>query len=207
MEQSTVQKNNTRYYDLHAKRWAERKTNSFWHEIGFAKFLKHFKNGGRVLDVGCAYGIHIPLFLGIGRRLKYEGMDISSSMLKIALRRYPQLKFYRADITDAKTLPKKKYTGFWAAAVLMHVPKEDWPIMMSNLERMAPGGIGYLTLPIQRPNPASDRDWRHFSFWTPRSFEKFIVPFGWKMLEHGRNLEYNESGWWWTIVRLPRKRK
>ncbi len=86
------------YYDKHAESWTLRKSDSFFQEIPFRKFEKYLKKGDSVLDIGCAGGIHVPLFLGIGRKLKYAGIDISKSMIKIAKSRYPQLSFIVGDI-------------------------------------------------------------------------------------------------------------
>jgi len=50
----------------------------------FSLFVKYLKPGAVILDVGCGYGRDVPLFLGIGRKLKYEGLDISRKFIKIA---------------------------------------------------------------------------------------------------------------------------
>src|SRR4051812_10162493 len=89
---------NTAYYNKHASRWAATKTDSFFHEEGFRKLVEHLEDNDSVIDIGCAYGIHVPLFLGIGRKLQYEGFDISEEMVKIAKSHYPQLSFGVADI-------------------------------------------------------------------------------------------------------------
>ncbi|HUC31095.1 MAG TPA: class I SAM-dependent methyltransferase [Candidatus Paceibacterota bacterium] len=199
------QKLTTAYYDENAEWWASRKNNSFIHESQFRKFTRYLKKGDSVLDIGCAYGIHVPLFLGIGRTLKYEGLDVSSSMLRLAKSRYPQLIFKRADIGDKKTLPKKKYDGFWAAAVLMHVPVEKWDDMFTNIERITkPHAIGYITIPKERPNPASKKDQRHFSLLSRTDFLKMISARGWKVLHSGEIDGSNAPKLWrWFILRIP----
>lgn len=197
---------NREYYNRKADIWSERKTNSFWHEKEFVRFHKYFKKGGKILDIGSAYGIHVPLFLGIGKDLKYEGVDISSSMLKIARKRYPQLKFNIANILKFSSLPCGQFDGFWAAAILMHIAERDWPTMMANIEKiMKSEAVGYITLPTQRPNLPTDPDQRIFSFWKPDRAKKILTQHGWQILQQGKCLEYNNSGWWWMIVKLPKK--
>ena len=66
----------------------------------FRKFIKFFKKNDSILDIGCANAIHVPLFLGIGRKLKYEGIDTSYKFLKMARSRYPQLSFRYGDISN-----------------------------------------------------------------------------------------------------------
>jgi trans-aconitate methyltransferase len=108
------------YYEERAKFWVSTKTDSFIHEEAFRRFEALLKQGDRVLDIGCAGGIHVPLFLGIGRKLKYEGMDLSQSMIDIAKSRYPQLEFTVGNILSFE--PKYKISALWAGAVLMHIP-------------------------------------------------------------------------------------
>lgn len=191
------------YYNVNAEKWAARKNNSFYHEKEFRLFASKFKKGDRILDIGCAYGIHVPLFLGIGRNLKYEGIDISSSFLELAEARYPQLSFKQADLLDEKTFPKKKYDGFWAGAVLMHIPLPEWPSMLTNIQKhMKPGAIGYVTVPQDRfADPKSDP--RHFEIFTPSSFKKQIAANGWKVLKSGKKGTTHTNDWLWFLVQLP----
>lgn len=192
------------YYDKNALKWDATRHNSFHHEEQFKKFIKHLRPGGQIIDIGSANGIHVPLFLGLGRKLKYEGIDISKNFVKIAKFRYPQLSFKVADIAERKTLPKKKYDGFWSAATLMHVPKNEWPKMLGNIENlMKKGAVGYITLPKKHPNPASQKDGRHFTYFTNKKFKNLISPRNWKILHsgilHGTKVKNN---WLWFIVKL-----
>lgn len=192
------------FYEKNAGRWSAIKTNSFYHEKPFRIFEKLLKKGDRVIDIGCAYGIHAPLFLGIGRKLKYEGIDMAKSMVKIAETRYPQLSFKVADATEFKS--KKKYDAFWSAATLMHIPMKDWPKLLSNIEsNVKKRGIGYITLPTERPNPPSDTDQRHFELFTKESFKKIVDERGWKILKTGElePIQNATAIWRWFIVKLP----
>lgn len=199
-----TRKINTDYYNKNAERWASIKTNSFYHEEGFRKFVKLLKDGNSVVDIGCAYGIHTPLFLGIGRNLKYEGFDISERMVEIAKSHYPQLNFYVADILSRNTLPKNKFDGFWAGAVLMHIPKEQWDEMLTNIESlMVKNGIGYFTLPLNRTNEASENDQRHFSIFEEGELNTYFEKHNWKLIEKGEFPSDVRSIWNWYLVKLP----
>lgn len=192
------------FYDTYAKQWADYKTNSFFYEKQFRLFEKLLKKGDSVLDIGCAYGIHAPLFLGIGRKLKYFGIDLSSEMVKLAKSRYPQMQFKTADVIKFKSA--KKFDSFWSAATLMHVPKENWDKMLSNIEaNMKPGAIGFISLVEKRPNPASKTDQRHFELFTQSSFKELVVERGWKVLKSGTHRPKkvpNPSNLHWFIVKI-----
>ncbi len=192
------------FYDKNAEKWISKKVDSFHHETPFRKFEKLLKPGDRVVDIGCAGGIHVPLFLGIGRKLKYEGIDISKSMIKIAKLRYPQLPFSVSDISVFK--PKKKFAGFWAAAVLMHLTEDERDQAFSAIEKMTqPGAVGYITLPMMRPGPATETDQRHFTLYSQDEFINLIKKRSWKVIASG-NLDSSAGApiWNWYIVKLPK---
>ena len=194
------------YYDKHATRWTDAKTNSFHHEKQFTEFVSLLPERGSVIDIGCAGGVHVPMFLGIGRKLRYTGVDISPSFLTISRRRYPQLTFLLGNVADAATLPKKKYDGFFAGAVLMHTPHEEWPAMLANIESlMKPRGIGYLTLPTEHPSgDTADADPRHFTLLTAAEQQKEFKSRGWKILKKGTLNGFTKKGIWkWYLVELP----
>ncbi len=195
------------YYDKNFTLWTERKTHSFHHEAPFTKMVKQWPERAHILDIGCAHGIHVPLFLGIGRKLKYTGIDISKSFLKIASRRYPQLTFLKADISKSGELPKKKFDGFWAAAVLMHVPREQWDEMFAGIQaHMKPGALGYLTLPTAHPSGTpTEGDVRHFTILTEAEQRDYLKQKGWKIKSSGSLDGFtSENVWRWYIVELPK---
>ena len=161
---------------------------------------------GRIIDIGCAGGIHVPLFLGIGRKLKYQGIDISKLFIKIATRRYPQLSFSLGNVADSTTLPKLKFDGFYASAILMHVPFEHWDTMFSNIEKITkPGSYGYITLPITHPSAVKqDADVRHFTIITEAEQIDYLKKRNWK-LKQKVTLDGTSTAnvWRYYIVQLP----
>lgn len=196
------------FYDKFAEKWSNTKTFSFHHEKQFRKILGFWPEKGKIIDIGCADGIHLPLFLGMGHKLKYFGIDISKSFLKIAQSRYPQMNFALADISDQTTLPKTKFDGFWAGAVLMHIPFSKWNEMFSNIETMMrPGAYGYISLPTEHPSQnILPEDTRHFTTLTKLEQEKFFKDRHWKIKAKGAiNGSSKSNIWHWYIVELPKK--
>ncbi len=191
------------YYNKNAHIWTSKKINSFYHEGPFRKFEKLLKAGDRVLDIGCANAIHVPLFLGIGKKLKYVGIDLSKQMVKMAQSRYPQLKFSVADISKYK--PVKKFDAFWAAAILMHIPENQIDEVLQNITRIIkPKAYGYVTLPTRRPNEENDSDKRHFTLYTKEKFKKLVSGYGWKIISSETLPEKDrEPTWVGYIVRFP----
>lgn len=198
-----------RFYETHATAWEQRHTNPFHSERPFSIFATLLPKGAQVLDIGCAAGIHVPMFLGIGHHLKYTGLDVSKAFLKTARRRYPHLPFLEGDVSDPKTLPKQTFHGFWASSVLMHIPREDWPALGTTINAlMRPSAIGYLCLPISRPsaNPETGEDPRHFTVFEEKEERALLRSFGWKIRKSGvLDGTRRNSDWRWYIVELPGK--
>lgn len=194
------------YYEKNGAAWAAKKTNSFYHEKQFTRFCSFLKPRAHVLDIGCASGIHVPMFFGIGRKLRYTGLDITNAFLKVARRRYPQLTFIQGDIGDKRTLPKKKFDAFLALSVLMHISLEEWPTMFKNIESITkPGAIGYLSFPVGHPSGADvENDSRHFTILSEKKQRETLEARGWKILARGKMDGFTQKNVWrWYIVRLP----
>jgi len=195
-----------KYYDKNGLSWVNSKTNSFVHEIPFRKIVSLWPEKARIIDIGCAGGIHVPLFLGIGNKLKYYGVDISKLFIKIAQSRYPQLTFALSNIADAATLPKVKFDGFFASAVLMHVPFTLWDSMFSNIEKITKGGgYGYITLPVQHPSAVkNENDVRHFTILSEQEQIGYFKNRGWKIKSKGIiDGTSTNAVWCYYIVQLP----
>ncbi|MEN9920219.1 MAG: hypothetical protein RL538_112 [Candidatus Parcubacteria bacterium] len=197
-------KETEKFYDKYFSIWTTQKTNAFYHEDTFAKAVKLWPEKGRILDIGCASGIHVPLFLGMGRNLKYEGVDISKSFLKIAKRRYPQLSFSKGNIADGDSLPKKKYDGFWCQSTLHHIPFELWDETFTNLESLCkPQSIGVISLPFGHPGVYED-DTRHVTILSEEEQRAILKKRNWKIVKSGVMDGYHSKAIWrWYIVQLP----
>jgi trans-aconitate methyltransferase len=195
-----------KYYNAKGQLWVDNKTNSFVHEKPFEKLVSLWPEKGHIIDIGCAGAIHAPLFLGIGRKLKYHGVDISKFFLKVATRRYPQLNFSFGNIADITTLPKMKFDGFFASAVLMHIPFTHWDTLFETIEKISkPGSFGYVTLPVAHPSASkSADDVRHFTILSETEQIAYIKSRGWKIKSKGWNDGTTTANVWrWYIVQLP----
>jgi SAM-dependent methyltransferase len=197
----SVQQTNRNFYNRNAKRWSKDKNDPFYAERAFRIFLKIIKKG-TVLDIGCAQGRDIPLFLGQGRSLNYEGLDISKNLLSIARSRYPHIKFYNSNILDRKTLPHNKYDGFWAVSTLQHIPEAQWDEMLRNISSiMKKGAIGLFSIPDDRPNPSSKEDPRHFSLISDARVRSLLREKGWRVIKKGTLPPTRSTTVWrWYIV-------
>ena len=194
------------FYEEHAEYWAATHSNSFFHEKEFVALKKLLSPKACVVDIGCAAGVIVPLFLGIGKGLRYCGFDIAKNFITIASRHYPQLDFIQADITNRKTLSKKKFDAFLCTAVLMHVPHEKWDCAFSNIEFLTKKyGYGYLVLPANRPpNKLNVKDNRHMAIKSAEEQVAYMKSRGWKIVKkYEHDNSPTKACWMGYIVQLP----
>jgi len=194
------------YYEKNADVWVKTHADPFHDETEFRVLRTLLSPNASIIDIGCAGGVLVPLFLGIGKGLRYEGFDITKKFISIATRRYPQLKFSQGDILDRATLPKKKFDAFIVRAVLMHLPFPEWETAFENIERMTKkGGYGYVVLPSNRPPTISSvTDSRHFTLLSEKEQTNFIRKHKWKIVKKFKHTRGQyKANWIGYIVRLP----
>lgn len=109
-------------------------------------FIDKVEPDSSILDVGCGNG---RLLLGLPKKIKYTGLDISKELLKEARRANPYRKFIETDITKNQTwkiLPQYDY--IFCVAVLHHLPtkKEQLFVLEKIREHLKPNGKVLITV-------------------------------------------------------------
>lgn len=100
------------YYEKYAEKWAATHADSFHDEKEFRVLMHYLTPKASVIDIGCASGTLVPLFLGIGKGLKYYGIDIAKKFINIASRRYPQLSFIEGKLLTSPHCQRKNLMHF-----------------------------------------------------------------------------------------------
>lgn len=176
------------FYTRHALEWTNSHTDSFNHEPEFQIFRSLVTLiDAQVVDLGCASGIHVPLFRKEGPEMGYLGIDNSETFLQIARHLYPDYTFMHGDVTDLDTLPKRTFDAFWCTAMFMHVPRALMPVAAANINKICRrGAIGYITLPVAHPaGKKINHDTRHFELIPEQEQRELMAGFGWKIRYFG----------------------
>ena len=130
-------------YDRNVTDWRENNYHGeLWGE-DFGRF-RHYLLRGRVLDIGAGSGTDTGRFIATG--YDYVGTDASAAQVAEARRLYPGLDFLQRSVYDLQ-FPENSFDGFWAAAVLIHLPRARVGEALNQIHRVVrPGGIGFISL-------------------------------------------------------------
>jgi SAM-dependent methyltransferase len=110
-----------------------------------AAFAELVGAGGRVADLGCGPGRITAHLASLG--LAVHGLDLSESMLAIARRDNPGLRFEQGSMLDLG-LPDGALAGVVSWYSTIHTPDDRLPALFAELARvLAPGG--YLLVGFQ----------------------------------------------------------
>ena len=182
-------------YDALAKDYAEH------YECGnpdrpfLDEFLNHIKKGSRLLDLGCGTGTGAKYFFDHG--MQVEGIDLSSRMIEVASRRYPDIQFRRADIRNLD------YQGggldaVWAGYSLFNMVQKDFESTLEKIRSaLVVGGIFSLTLQegrgqVQFPQPLLPGKSLLVCLYSIEELNGILSAKGFKVISHKRRKPTSE---------------
>lgn len=146
---------------------------------------------GLILDIGCGAGRDALLFEQ--EKYKYIGVDLSEDMLRQARIIAPTSIFLSMNMYNLG-FAKHSFDGFWAAASLLHVPKNNIRDILAEIRRVVKSnGIGFISLKYgveEKMVLESSGTERFFSFYTLNEFIFILVENGFDLLEFQQSRNY-----------------
>ncbi|MFI8302705.1 class I SAM-dependent DNA methyltransferase [Streptomyces sp. NPDC085927] len=151
------------FYDAIAEDYADRFRDVFAAQplepallAGFAGLVKASGVGGEVADLGCGPGWVTAHLASCG--LDVFGLDLSESMLGVARRENPGLRFEQGSMLEPG-VPDGTLAGIVSWYSSIHTPQDELPALFTGFRRLlAPGGhlllafqVGEEALRLERP--------------------------------------------------------
>ncbi len=193
-------------YDVNATAWADsRDKQGVWgnEKNKFHSYLPQ----GKIVEIGSGGGRDAKDLIAMG--YEYIGTDISKGLLEVAKKNNPAVTFFLKSVYELD-FPEKSFDGFWASAVLLHMPKNRIDEALQNIKHiLKPGGIGFISLKKGDGEKFVEGDHvgisykRFFSFYKQEEFAEVLKRNNFEILE---SYEFDHSNKKWLaffISRLP----
>ncbi len=185
-------------YNKSAKEYRATRDQNFWESQ--IEIFKKYLPSGKVLDIGCGTGRDTPFLLASG--FEYQGIDASESMLACAREDNPSASYALMDF-EKLSFEKESFDGFWAAAAILHVRKENTLAVLNGFNAiLKKKGIGFISIkPRQNIEEGyiEQSKWgsvkRFFSFYSQEEFIQLLSRAGFSILETGNLVEEDGTNW------------
>ncbi|MBP9691358.1 class I SAM-dependent methyltransferase [Candidatus Woesebacteria bacterium] len=173
-------------YDQNAAAWAgSRNQKGVWGNEK-KKFFEYLPSG-KIIEIGSGSGRDAQELIAHG--YEYIGTDISKGLLEIAKKRNPHASFSLQSVYNLD-FPDGTFDGFWASAVLLHIPKNRIDEALQHLKRiLKDGATGFISLKKGDGEKMVDGDHvgidykRFFSFYEQPEFTEILQRNHFEILE------------------------
>jgi SAM-dependent methyltransferase len=201
---SDSERNTKTSYDAQPKKWAKYFDDAGGWPEQLAKFKKLLPKG-KVLEIGAGTGRDAKDLINLG--YEYVGTDISDELLKIAREGIPGQKFIHQSVYDL-SFPEK-FDGFWASAVLLHIPKTRINDALKRIQsQLKPGAIGFISIKDGNDEKITKYSFdgieeleRLFAYWSKEEFTKVLDDNDFKILNYEYKPISEKTNWHLFIVK------
>lgn len=163
----------TQTYDQTAATWSGvHNSKGFWKREmeNFHRLLPD----GDILEIGSGGGRDARELVELG--YGYVGTDISTGLIEIARQNLPNGTFYSQSVYDLD-FEGRKFDGFWASAVLLHIPKDCMNEALQGIKSVVvTKAIGFISLKdgigekVEKDEIDGEQLERFFSYWQREEF-------------------------------------
>lgn len=162
------------YYNRLSDEWISTHSTPHYWNTAFERFHKLLPEG-KLLEVGAGAGRDAMELWSLG--YDYTGTEISQNMLDHARENNPYLTFLPRSVYELG-FPDNSFDGFWAAAVLLHLPKDRVGLALSELHRVTrSGGMGFIAIKYG-DGERVEADGRFFAYYSYRELEQVLTRVG-----------------------------
>src|ERR1035441_4519688 len=129
-------------YDVSALPWSLAHNDPKFWEDEMPRFHELLPEGS-ILEIGAGGARDAKKLVALG--YQYTGTDVSPGMLAVARAELPGHKFIEQSVYSLD-LPEAPFDGFWASAVLLHIPKSRIDEALQRVKSvMRDNAIGFIS--------------------------------------------------------------
>lgn len=174
-------------YDQTASTWSGvHRSKGFW-ATEMENFHRLLPNG-KILEIGSGGGRDAKELIELG--YEYVGTDISTGLIEVARQNLPNEAFYNQSVYDLD-FEGEKFDGFWASAVLLHIPKDRIGETLERIKNVvAARAIGFISLKdgvgekVERDEIDGKQLERFFSYWQKEEFARVLQENGYTVADY-----------------------
>ncbi|OGD08295.1 hypothetical protein A2397_03635 [Candidatus Amesbacteria bacterium RIFOXYB1_FULL_44_23] len=182
------------FYDKSAEAWTSmhggNEGNSYWQDE-MARFHELLPTG-KVLEIGSGAGKDAAALIALG--YDYVGTDASKGLIEVAQKRNPGAKFVNVAVEDLN-FGEEKFDGFWTAATLLHIPKDEIDEALGSIKsQLKPGLAGFISMKAGAGEREDKETSRWFAYYSQEEFREILERNGFVVAEE--NTRKGEKDWW-----------
>ena len=191
------------YYDQHAREWAEKHhgfdETSFWKP--WMEKLQKYLPSGKLIEIGSGTGKDAANLVALG--FDYVGTDASQGLLELARQRNPEIAFKKVRIQDlTEMFEEDMFDGFWSAATLLHIPKNEIDLALSNIHNVVKhDGFGFISVK-EGTEEKEDENGRFYAYYTMEEFSNTLSSNSFEIKETETVTSPDGTVWLLYIVRI-----
>lgn len=175
------------YYNQSADDWFATYGGDYDEKSFYHKYLNNFHQllpSGKILEIGSGIGTDAKSLINFG--YDYTGIDASSELLKIAQDRNPNGKFLCQSIQELD-FPPNTFDGFWTAAILLHVSKNEIDIALQKIKSVCKkSAVGFISLKEGVGENEDSKSGRWFAYYQADEFTIILQKNGFEVIKTDR---------------------
>lgn len=173
-EEQTIQ-----FYDTKAADWVSgHSSGRFW-----GKEIDKFHElllSGKLVEIGSGGGRDAQELIKLG--YDYTGTDVSQGLIEIASKYNPGATFLKQSVYGLD-FPENSFDGFWASAVLLHIPKARIGEALGSIHKIVkPDGLGFIAVKQGNGEKVEDEG-RFFAYYSDEEFKTKLSENGFEIAE------------------------
>lgn len=185
-------------YDQTAQTWSGvHNSKGFW-ATEMENFHRLLPNG-KILEIGSGGGRDAKELIDLG--YEYVGTDISTGLTEVARENLPNETFYNQSVYDLD-FQGEKFDGFWASAVLLHIPKDRMSEALARIKSVTvKRAIGFISLKdgvgekVEHDEIDGKQLERFFSYWQKDEFAKILQENGYTVVDYSYHPMSEKTRW------------